>query len=117
MKRVALCASAAAALVAAGCGEEDKSKDEGSAPSAPKAVALELTGSGKKATMKAPASVGAGLAKVTLKNSSKSEGGVQLVRVEGRHTTEEVGKAGAAWGEKGKPLPDWFQLEGGVGST
>ena len=67
--------------------------------------------------MKAPASVEAGLAKLTLKNSSKSEGGAQLVRVEGSHTMEEVGKAGAAWGEKGKPLPDWFQLEGGVGST
>jgi uncharacterized cupredoxin-like copper-binding protein len=67
--------------------------------------------------MKAPSSVEAGLTKITFKNTTKKPGGAQLVRVEGNQTEEEVGKAGAAWGEKGKPLPDWFKLEGGPGNT
>ncbi len=115
--RLGLCAFAALGVFAAGCGNEDEKAKKDSGPGAPKAVAFELTGSGKKPTLKAPASVEGGVAKLTLTNSSKSEGGVQLVRIEGNHSAAEVGKAGGAWGEKGKPLPDWFKIEGGVGST
>lgn len=117
MRRLALCAFATMSLVAAGCGKDDKSQDTGAGAITPKPVSLELSGSKKNVTMKAPATVEAGLAKITLTNSSKTDGAGQLLRIEGNHTAEEVAKASTAWGDKGKPLPDWLTLEGGTGNT
>jgi hypothetical protein len=85
-----------------------------SSSSGPTEVAFELKPSGKKATMEGPDSVKAGVARITLKNSTKDDGSAQLVRVEGDHSANEVLAAGEAWGDKGKPLPDWLRLIGGV---
>jgi hypothetical protein len=103
-----------ASAVAVGCGSSKKKKKK-SGTTAPVSVVIEQTGSKKDAKLKAPASVKAGLATVTLKNSSQADGNAQLVRVEGNHSTEEALKAGNSWGEKGTPLPDWIKLEGGIG--
>jgi hypothetical protein len=46
--------------------------------------------------------------------SAKGDHGLQLVRVDGDHTGADVQKAGDAWGDKGKPLPDWMHIEGGI---
>jgi len=120
MKRLALCVLAVVVLVGTGCGESSKTKGKKkkrSSSSGAQTLSLELTGSGKKPTMKAPSSVEGGLVTITLKNSAKAEGAGQLIRVEGDQTAQDVSKAGTAWGEKGKPLPDWLGLEGGVGAT
>ena len=85
-----------------------------SAGSEPTEVAFALKPSGEKATLEGPSSVKAGLVHMTLKNSTEDGASVQLVRVEGDHSAEEVLKAGKAWGDKGKPLPDWLRLAGGV---
>jgi hypothetical protein len=111
-----MCAAATAALVAAGCGEDDKKPDK-SANAAPTAVVLELTGTKKDPKMSAPASVKAGPAQISFKNSSQGADGAQIVRVEGNHSAEETLKAGNPWGDKGKPLPDWITLAGGVGDA
>ena len=60
--------------------------------------------------LKAPASVEAGLAEITVKNTGKKPGGAQLVRVTGDQTAEEVGKAGQAWVRRSEPLPDSLKL-------
>jgi hypothetical protein len=38
------------------------------------------------------------------------------VRIEGDHTAAQAVKAGEAWGDEGKPLPDWVRFVGGVTS-
>ena len=106
---------ALASVVAVGCGSKKKKKKSGT--TAPVAVVIEQTGGKKDAKLKAPASVKAGLATITLKNSSQADGSAQLVRVEGNHSTDEALKAGNSWGEKGTPLPDWIKLEGGIGAV
>ena len=67
--------------------------------------------------MTGPKTIEAGVAEITLKNSTKEGGGIQLIRVEGDHTKEEVFAKGEAWGDKNKPLPEWLFLEGGVPNT
>jgi hypothetical protein len=104
-----------ASVVAVGCGSKKKKKKSGS--TAPVAVTIEQTGGKKDAKLKAPASVKAGLATITLKNSSQADGNAQLVRVEGNHSTDEALKAGNSWAGKGTPLPDWIKLEGGIGAV
>lgn len=102
-----------AALPIAACGDDNKA----GGGSAPAKVALELTGSGKNVKLTGPASVKAGLAEITLKNSAKNDGGAQIIRIEGNHTAQEALAAGEGWGDKGKPLPAWLRLEGGALST
>ena len=115
-KRHALTAlMVAAALPIAACGDDDDDKAGGD--SAPAKVALELTGSGKNVKLTGPASVEAGPAEITLKNSAKEDGGAQIIRIEGNHTAQDALAAGEAWGEKGKVLPAWVRLEGGALST
>ena len=109
----------AAALPLGACGDDDDDDggSGGSGGSEPTAVSFELKPAGKKATMEGPSSVKAGVARLTLQNSTKDDGGVQLVRIEGNHTSEEVLKAGEGWGDKGKALPEWMRLVGGVPNT
>jgi hypothetical protein len=115
MKTLALCAAGAAAIVVIGCGDDEDKKQDTAAP--PAAVVLQLTGSKKDPKMQAPSSVKAGPAQITFKNTSQIADGAQLVKVEGNHSPQEVLKAGNAWGDKGKPLPDWLTLAGGVGNA
>ncbi len=98
----------------AACGDDD---EESGSSSEPTKAAFELKPAGKKATMTGPKTIEAGVAEITLKNSTKEGGGIQLVRVEGDHSKEEVFAKGEAWGDKNKPLPEWMFLEGGVANT
>jgi hypothetical protein len=106
-------AAALAALVlsltVAACGEDEEKQ-------ASRAVlaTFELTGSGKDLKLSGPDTVEAGLVEIQFRNSAKGDHGLQLVRVDGDHTAAEVSKVGDAWGDKGKPLPDWINIEGGV---
>src|SRR5829696_2636729 len=113
MKKLTLCAFVVllASALAVGCGSSKKEKKSSSQTT--ESVTIERSDTG----LKAPRSVDAGLTTITVKNTGKKPGGAQLVRVTGDQTAEEVGKAGTAWGDNGKPLPDWLQLEGGVGNT
>jgi hypothetical protein len=104
-------AALAAASLLAACGSDDK---ESSDSSKPKAVALTLTQSGKKFTMKAPSSVDGGLAKVSLANQGKVLSDAQLVRVEGTHSQAEVLKV---VNSDGGPTPEWLRAAGGPSSA
>ena len=121
--------AAALALGAAGCGGDDGGDEpEGATPPAaettgeatteqatPTALELTLKGSGKNITMEGPETIAGGLVEITL-NSEVKEGdhSAQLLRVDGDQTAEEIEAAGEAWGDKGKALPEWLHLEGGV---
>jgi surface antigen len=103
---LSVCLLAAASISA--CGDDEKQASKATQ------AAFELTGSGKNLTLSGPDTVEAGLVEIQFKNSAKGDHGLQLVRVDGDHTAADVQKAGDAWGDKGKPLPDWMHIEGGV---
>jgi len=94
---------AAAALAA--CGEEDAQE-----------LTFTITQEGKRATVSGPSSAETGEAEITLANEGDKDGELQLIRVEGDHSAEEVIKVldGA---QQGKPFPDWFFAGGGLGVT
>lgn len=99
----ALFATAFLAAAFAACGDsEDEQK-----------LAFEL---GKGGAVTGPESAEAGLAEITLDNTSGDEGDLQLIRTEGDHSVDEVVEAFEDTGSN-KPLPDWFFGGGGVGST
>ena len=104
----------AAAVPFAACGDDEEKSGSSAKPTK---VTFELTPAGGKAAMTGPEEIEAGVAEITLKNSTKKGGGLQLIRVEGDHTQKEVFARGQAWGDKGKPLPEWLFLEGGVPNT
>jgi hypothetical protein len=102
--RAALCAAFAAivALAFAACGEESDQE-----------LTFELTGSGKSAKFTSPESADSGKAKITFTNSSDSASDMQLIRIEGDHTPEEV-VVGLGKAMRGGPFPDWFFAGGGT---
>ncbi len=69
---------------------------------------------GKAVTISAPESAETGLAEITLTNDSEAEADLQLIRVEGEHSAEEVVE-GLGKAIQGKPFPDWFFPAGGIG--
>jgi hypothetical protein len=108
------------ALGAAGCGDDDDGGGGGSAsakPPEPSKLAIELSGSAKKPTFEVPQSVEGGVVEVSFTNSAKGPHSAQLVRAEQGHTPEEALAAGNAWGENGKPLPEWALTAGGLGDV
>ena len=94
-------------LFVAACGDDDDDSGE------PEAAVAAFEFDGKKVT--GPSSVEAGAVRVEFTNSGDDDAGVTLIRVEGDHTAEEAVKAGQAWGDGGKPLPEWLTFEGGSG--
>jgi len=96
--------AALAAVVIVACGDEEA-----------QTLTFTITDQGKGAKISGPESAETGLAEITLENKSKGEGDMQLIRVEGDHSSEEVIK-GLENAMDGKPLPDWFFAGGGMGS-
>jgi hypothetical protein len=102
--------AAIAALALAACGDDDggdASKD------------LKLTASepsGGKVEIEVPDEVAAGRVSIELKNDGKGDHDAQLIRIEGEHSTEEAARVFDSTGE-GKPIPEWFRAEGGIGTT
>jgi hypothetical protein len=95
-------------LFVVACGDDDDSDES-------EAVAAAFEFSGKEMT--GPSSVEAGAVEVTFTNSADDDAGVTIIRVEGDHTAEEAVEAGQAWGDGGKPLPEWLTFEGGSSSV
>ena len=93
---------AAMALVA--CGDSEDSQE----------LSYTIETKGKTTTVTAPETAEAGLTEITLTNDTDSEADLQLIRVEGDHTPEEVIE-GLGKAVQGQPFPDWFFAGGGVG--
>ena len=109
-------AALALAVAAAGCGtgDEDKGSGEGSKPAK---LTVQVSGSADKPQLTVPKTVKAGLVEIELKSTAEGEHGAQLVSADEGHTPQEALAAGGAWGEKGKPLPSWVNVAGGVGNV
>ena len=114
--KATLAATAALGLAAAGCGSDDDEKPGGGA-SKPTKMAIKLSGSGRQLEFTVPKSVKGGLVEMTFTNSTKKDASAQFVRAGKGHTAQEALQAGAAWGEKGKPLPEWAHVAGGFGQV
>lgn len=95
---------AAVALASCGGGSDD-----------PQALSFEVQSQGKAVTISAPDSAEPGLAEITVTNDSDSGADLQLIRVEGEHSAEEV-VAGLGKAIQGEAFPAWFFAGGGVGS-
>ena len=105
----------------AGCGRDDDEGDAGGGgetqAAKPSKLVIEVSGSAKKPTFSVPKSIEGGVVEIELTNSAKGTHGAQLIGATDGHTPQEALEAGNAWGEKGKPLPEWVIPAGGVGSV
>jgi len=95
-----------AALALAACGDEEEAQT----------LTFTLSGQGKAAKFTAPASAEPGLAEIVFQNDGKAESDLQLIRVEGERSDQEV-VDGLGKAIKGQPFPDWFFAAGGIGPT
>ena len=93
------------------CGDDDD--DGGGGGSEPQVVEIVANEEG----VTAPDSVRPGAVELRFRNSGKKEHSAQIVSLADGHTAAEVKKAGEAWGEGGKPLPEWLEFLGGIGNT
>lgn len=89
----------------AACGDEEAQK-----------LSFTITQEGKEATLSGPGSAETGEAEITLANEGKDDGELQLIRVEGDHSADEVIDA-LSGAQEGEPLPGWFFAGGGLGVT
>jgi hypothetical protein len=106
-RRLALLSVVTFGLSLAACGDDEKEEASG-------AAVARFEFSGDRAKLSGPQSVEAGAVRVTFKNSGKDDAGVTVVRIGGDHTPAETVEAGKAWGDQGKPLPEWIRFVGGV---
>jgi hypothetical protein len=94
----------AAGMVA--CGEEEDAQT----------LTFTLTEKGKAWSLNGPRNAETGVAGITLKNEGKKNRNMQLVRIEGDHSPEEVSQAfGQAGGSEA--FPPWFFGGGGISTT
>jgi copper binding plastocyanin/azurin family protein len=94
------------AMTVAACGSDDDAQT----------ITFALSGNGKAAKFTAPESADPGLTEITFENEGKGESDMQLIRVEGDHSPQEV-IDGLGEAMKGQPFPDWFFAGGGAGPT
>lgn len=71
---------------------------------------------GKSVTIAAPEKAEAGLTEVAFTNDSDSEADLQLIRVEGDRSAEEVVE-GLGKAIQGQAFPEWFFAAGGIGTV
>jgi plastocyanin len=102
---ICLVAIALVASALAACGSEDE-----------QSLTFTISEQGKQRKVAGPESAEAGTAEITLKNEAKGGNDLQLIRVEGDHSTQEV-VDGLGKASKGQPFPDWFFAGGGIGGT
>lgn len=103
---VACLAAVALAVGVTACGDDEEAQS----------FTFTITQQGKKTELSGPQSADTGLAEITLENEGDKEGDLQLIRVEGDRSPEEVIK-GFEQAGSGKAFPDWFFGGGGVGTT
>jgi hypothetical protein len=94
-----------AALALAACGDSEDAQE----------LSFTVESQGKTSTVTAPEAAEAGLAEITLTNESDNEADLQLIRVEGDRTPEEVVE-GLGKAIQGKSFPEWFFAAGGIGT-
>jgi plastocyanin len=99
-----LAAAALASVAFAACGDDESDQS----------LTFTLSGDGKAASYEAPDSAEAGLAEITFENEGKEAGDLQLIRVEGDRSPEEVVE-GLGKAIKGQAFPEWFFAAGGTG--
>jgi hypothetical protein len=107
LPRTLLCLAfvALAGFALAACGDSEEEQ----------ALTFTLTEQGGEAKLSGPQSAETGLAEITLENETKGEGDMQLIRVEGDHSADEVVE-GLGKAMQGQPFPDWLFAAGGVGA-
>jgi hypothetical protein len=88
------------------CGSESDDAQE---------LSFEVQSKGKAVTIAAPESAEAGLAEITVTNDTDSSADLQLIRVEGEHSAEEVVK-GLSEAIQGQGFPEWLFAAGGIGT-
>lgn len=96
-----------AAFSLAACGDSDEDTQS---------LSFSISGDGKAARFSGPESAEPGEAEITFSNETKDEAEMQLIRVEGDHSAEEVVE-GLEAASSGKPFPPWFHAGGGVSSA
>ncbi|HYP56215.1 MAG TPA: hypothetical protein VEQ41_07960 [Solirubrobacterales bacterium] len=101
---VVLTLTVLSAAMLAACGDEESDQS----------LTFTLSGDGKAATFTAPESAEPGLAEITLENEGDKAGDLQLIRVEGDRSPEEVVE-GLGKAMKGQAFPEWFFAAGGTG--
>ncbi len=99
---VGLFVALASLLVA--CGSDESTQE----------LAVTLQGSGKDSSFTAPKEADSGPAEIELTNDGEKEAELQLLRVEGKPSSQEVAD-GLKNAVEGKPLRAWFSAGGGVG--
>lgn len=100
-----LVAVAFAAGAIAACGSDEETQE----------LAFTLTTQGKESKITGPQSAETGLAQIALDNQADREGELQLIRVEGDHSAQEVIDALGGIVE-GKAFPAWLFAAGGIGA-
>jgi uncharacterized cupredoxin-like copper-binding protein len=95
-----------AAVTLAACGDSEDSQE----------LSFTVESKGKSAVVTAPETAEAGLAEITLTNDSDAEADLQLIRVKGDKSTEEVVE-GLGEAIQGKAFPEWLFTAGGVGTV
>ena len=98
------------ALFAAGCGDDDDGGGE------PQSVAIEATGSEGDVTYQVPSEASAGAAEIELTNSTGAPvSGQMAFSAESRSDDQVIAVLQNAM--QGRPVADWFQGGGGVGTV
>ena len=111
MQMMLIAVLGAAALFAAGCGDDDDGSDE----AAKADVAVTEAGDGQF-SIQAPSGVEAGVVEFTLDNSAnKAPHSAQLIQIGEGHTADEA--LSIIQSEKPQPIPEWIRGYGGVGET
>jgi hypothetical protein len=95
-----------AGAVLAGCGS--------SKSGAGSKVTFEITQSGTTLAVNGPSSIDGGVVAVTVKNSGQTPTDLELIRVTGNHSADELK---AVLDAEGGPLPSWIVSGGGVGTV
>jgi hypothetical protein len=119
LRLLALLAAVLSLALIASCGDDDDDSDADggdTAAAAATSVEIGLSGSGKAVSFSVPENIQAGLTELSIDNTTKRPQDLQLIKVEGDHSEQEVVKAFQEVGS-GKPIPDWFLAGGGVGTT
>jgi plastocyanin len=98
--------AALATTVFVACGDEEDAQS----------LTFTLSGQGKAAKFAVPESAEAGLAEITFRNNGKADSDLQLIRVEGGRSAQEV-VDGLGKAIRGQAFPEWFFAAGGVGPT
>jgi hypothetical protein len=98
----------------AACGDDD---DDGGGSDQPQAFEVEVKEDLGQSRVTAPGTAKPGAVEIRFTNTGQQSHSLEIVEIGDGHTASEIKAAGEAWGDKGKPLPDWITFMGGIGST